>query len=163
MIGCSLAQERLDFQLELASETTTSRAGLALFQEAALVSGVRKSIRAHLPAPGSNHGLKPEECVLLLVLMFCGGGRTMEEIREIASADGLRQLCGSARPPGGDAIGQRLRRRPAMPTDRSRQTASQLYTHRRSTMTSSIQSRRPNHDSAVSRPDSGRGVDFQAV
>jgi hypothetical protein len=61
MIGCSLAQERLDFQLELTSETSTSRAGLALFQEAALVPGVWKVIRAHLVAPGSNHGLKPEE------------------------------------------------------------------------------------------------------
>jgi hypothetical protein len=40
MVGCSLTQERLDFQLELTSETSTSRAELALFQEAALVPGV---------------------------------------------------------------------------------------------------------------------------
>jgi len=63
MIRRSVRQERLDFQLESTSDTITSRAGLALFQEAALVLGVRKCIRENLPGPGSNRGFRPQEFV----------------------------------------------------------------------------------------------------
>ena len=110
MISSTATQERLDFQLESTSDTITSRAGLALFQEAALVLGVRRSIKENLPAPGSGHGFQPQEYVLPLVLMLCGGGRTMEDIREIETDEGLKQLCGFARLPGADAIGQWLRK-----------------------------------------------------
>jgi len=110
MFRPTVTQERLDFQLAPTRDTITGRAGLALFQEAALVLGVRKSIKESLPAPGSGHGFKPQEYVLPLVLMLCGGGRTLEDIREIETDDGLRQLCGFSRLPGADAIGQWLRR-----------------------------------------------------
>jgi hypothetical protein len=110
MFRPTVTQERLDFQLAPTSDTITGRAGLALLQEAALVLGVRKSIRENLPAPGSGHSFKPQEYVLPLVLMLSGGGRTLEDIREIQMDDGLRQLCGFARLPGADAIGQWLRR-----------------------------------------------------
>jgi hypothetical protein len=81
-----------------------------LFQEAALVLGVRRNIKENLPAPGSGRGFKPQEYVLPLVMMLCGGGRTLEDIREIELDEGLRQLCGFARLPGADAIGQWLRK-----------------------------------------------------
>jgi hypothetical protein len=110
MIRRSVAQERLDFQLASTRDTITGRAGLALFQEAALALGVWKSIKENLPAPGSGHGFKPQEYVLPLVMMLCGGGRTMEDIREIEMDEGLRQLCGFTRLPGADAIGQWLRK-----------------------------------------------------
>jgi len=110
MLRPAVTQERLDFQLAPTDDTITSRAGLALFQEAALALGVRKSIKENLPAPGSGHGFKPQEYVLPLVMMLCGGGRTMEDIREIEMDEGLRQLCGFARLPGADAIGQWLRK-----------------------------------------------------
>jgi hypothetical protein len=111
MFRPTVTQERLDFQLAPTRDTITGRAGLALFQEAALVLGIRKSIRENLPAPGSGNGLKPEQYVLPLVLMLCGGGRTLEDIREIETDDGLRQLCGFSRLPSADAIGQWLRRK----------------------------------------------------
>ena len=110
MFRPTVTQERLDFQLAPTRDTITGRAGLALFQEAALVLGLRKSIEDNLPAPGSGHGFKPQEYVLPLVLMLCGGGRTLEDIREIETDEGLRQLCGFSRLPGADAIGQWLRR-----------------------------------------------------
>ncbi|MCX6844648.1 MAG: hypothetical protein NTX53_20485, partial [candidate division WOR-3 bacterium] len=107
MFGPAVTQERLDFQLAATRDTITGRAGLALFQEAALVLGVRKSIKENLPAPGSGHGFKPQEYVLPLVLTLCGGGlsacghaqagRTMEDIREIEMDEGLKQLCGFTR------------------------------------------------------------------
>jgi hypothetical protein len=110
MFRPTVTQERLDFQLSPTRDTITGRAGLALFQEAALVLGVRKSIKENLPAPGSGRGFKPQEYVLPLILMLCGGGRTLEDIREIETDEGLRQLCGFGRLPGADAIGQWLRR-----------------------------------------------------
>jgi hypothetical protein len=110
MIRRSVTQERLDFQLESTQDTITSRAGLALFQETALVLGVKKCVRENLPMPGSNRGLKPQEYALPLVMMLCGGGRTLEDIREIETDDGLRQLCRYDRLPGADAIGEWLRK-----------------------------------------------------
>jgi len=44
MFRPAVTQERLDFQLAPTRDTITGRAGLALFQEAALVLGVRRSI-----------------------------------------------------------------------------------------------------------------------
>ena len=110
MFRPAVTQERLDFQLAPTRDTITGHAGLALFQEAALVLGVRRSIKENLPAPGSGRGLGPQEYVLPLMLMLCGGGRTLEDIREIETDEGLRQLCGFSRLPGADAIGQWLRR-----------------------------------------------------
>lgn len=110
MFRPTVTQERLDFQLAPTRDTITGRAGLALFQEAALVLGVRKSIKENLPPPGSGNGLGPQEYVLPLALMLCGGGRTMEDIREIETDEGLKQLCGFTRLPGADAIGQWLRK-----------------------------------------------------
>jgi hypothetical protein len=110
-----VTQERLDFQLAPTHDTITGRAGLALFQEAALVLGVRMSINENLPPPGSGHGINPQEYVLPLVLMLCGGGRTLEDIRVIERDDGLSQLCSFARLPGADAIGQWLRGRGRLP------------------------------------------------
>jgi len=110
MFKPTVTQERLDFQLAPTRDTITGRAGLALYQEAALTLGVRKYVQENLPAPGSGHGFRPQEYVLPLVLMLCGGGRTLEDIREIETDEGLRQLCGFTRLPGADAIGQWLRR-----------------------------------------------------
>ena len=107
MFRPTVTQERLDFQLAPTGDTITGRAGLALFQEAAPALGVRKSIKENLPPPGSGNGFKPQEYVLPLALMLCGGGRTLEDIRKIEMDAGLKQLCGFTRLPGADAIGTR--------------------------------------------------------
>jgi len=106
----SIHQTRLDFQLALTKETITSKSGLAVIQELALSLGVVQKIAEELPAPGSNRGFLPEEYVMPLVLMFCGGGRAMEEIREIEQDQGLRSLCQYDRVPSPDAIGQWIRK-----------------------------------------------------
>lgn len=106
----SLHQTRLPFQLESTGQTLTSRSGLAIVYEAALATGVVCAIKSKLPAPGSNRGYRPDEYVMPLVLMLVGGGKALEEIREIAQDQGLRRLCGFERLPTPDAIGHWLRR-----------------------------------------------------
>jgi hypothetical protein len=116
MIRPTVAQERLGFKLGITTDTVTSKSGLAVLHDAALASGVVQSIRDHLPAPGSNRGIRPEEYVMPLALMFCGlpaapaaaqagGGQSMEDIREIAHDQGLRELCGFKPIPSPDAVG----------------------------------------------------------
>jgi hypothetical protein len=107
----SITQTSLDFQIQETNETLTSRSGLAIVQETALALGVVRDIAEQLPQPGSNRGFAPEEYVMPLVLMFCGGGRAMEEIREIEQDAGLRKLCNLDRIPSTDAIGTWLRNR----------------------------------------------------
>jgi hypothetical protein len=104
----SVAPKLLDFQLATTEETITSLSGLTAFYELALATGVVARIREWLPSPGSNHGIRPEDYVMSLVLMFCGGGRTLEDIRKIQDDTGLRRLCGLRRVPGADAIGKWL-------------------------------------------------------
>jgi len=104
----SVAQNLLDFQLATTTETITSLSGLAVFHEAALAAGVVACVRNWLPVPGSNHGIRPEEYVMPVVLMLCGGGRTLEDIRKIQQDAGLRRLCRFRRVPGADATGKWL-------------------------------------------------------
>lgn len=105
----SVAPKQLDFQLAVTSETITSMSGLAVFYETALAAGVVSHISEFFSTPGSNHGLRPEEYVMPLALMFCGGGRTMEDIRKIEKDQGLRRLLGFRRIPGADAIAKWLK------------------------------------------------------
>ncbi|MBU0672644.1 MAG: IS1380 family transposase [Candidatus Margulisbacteria bacterium] len=109
-MSTNIQQKLLDFQLQKSSDTLTSKSGLSVFYEAALALGMSEAIKANLPEPKSNRGLKPAEYVLPLALMFCGGGRSMEDIREIELDQGLRKICGLTKIPGADAIGEWIRK-----------------------------------------------------
>ena len=107
---CKTTQQAyLDFQLEETSDTLTSKSGLTIIQETALALAVVADIKSCLPAAGSNRGYQPDEYVMPLALMLCGGGRSLEDIREIALDQGLRKLCDFERMPSSDAIGSWLR------------------------------------------------------
>src|SRR3989339_1186218 len=109
-MNTNIQQKLLDFQLQKSSGMLTSKSGLTVFYEAALALGVVDRIEANLPDPKSNRGLKPAAFIMPLALMFCGGGRTMEDIREIELDEGLRKICGLAKIPGSDAIGKWIRK-----------------------------------------------------
>jgi hypothetical protein len=106
----NIQEKLLDYKLQKTSDTLTSKSGLSIFYESALALGVIESIKQNLPGPKSNRGLKPVEYIMPLALMLCGGGRTMEDIREIEMDKGLRNICGLTKVPGADAIGKWLRR-----------------------------------------------------
>ena len=103
-------QAVLPFVLETTYEIITPRAGLVLFGE--FLYGLRLNQRTdkYLPLPKSGRGYKPKDFVLPLVLMLNGGGRAIEDIREIKVDEGLRELLCIEKIPSSDAFYSWLRR-----------------------------------------------------
>lgn len=100
----------LPFKLETTSDTITSHAGLSLLGEFAQGIGFSDLLDDQLPRPGSGAGYRPSEYVMPLVLMLNGGGRCLEDLREVRRDTALRELLGWERFPSSDAAGNWLRR-----------------------------------------------------
>lgn len=105
-----IRQTVLPFKLETTRDLVTPHAGLALLGEFALGLGLQKALDRHLPAPGSGAGYRPSEHVYPLLLMLNGGGRSLEDTRQIRDDEALRKVLGLERMPSSDATGDWLRR-----------------------------------------------------
>ncbi len=105
-----MQQTLLSFKLEETSDELTSHAGLVLFGEYLAGLGFSGLLDSHLPGPGSAAGYPPSAHVLPLVLMLCGGGRSLEDMRTLRSDRGLQRLLSMDVIPSSDAIGDWLRR-----------------------------------------------------
>ena len=105
-----IKQTVLPFKLEMTKDLITSHAGLALFGEFAVGLGLVEAVNGCLPRPGSGAGYLNSEYVLPVMLMLNGGGRSLEDMREISSDEGLREILPLQRIPSSDAIGDWLRR-----------------------------------------------------
>ena len=103
-------QTILPFKLEISKDLITSHAGLGLLGEFAVGLGLNKALDEYLPGPGSGAGYLPSEHVFPLILMLNGGGRSLEDLREIRSDAGLREILALNRMPSSDATGDWLRR-----------------------------------------------------
>jgi hypothetical protein len=105
-----IKQTVLPFKLEMTRDLITSHAGLALFGEFAVGLGLVEAVNRYLRGPGSGAGYPNSEYVLPLMLMLNGGGRSLEDMREIRSDEGLREVLALQRIPSSDATGDWLRR-----------------------------------------------------
>lgn len=103
-------QTVLPFKLETTKDMITPHAGLALLGEFAVGLGLNEAVDRHLPEPGSGAGYLASEHVFPLVLMLSGGGRSLEDSREIRNDAGLREILPLKRMPSTDATGDWLRR-----------------------------------------------------
>jgi len=103
-------QTVLPFKLEQTRDLITAHAGLALLGEFAVGLGLVEAVDKGLPAPGSGAGYRASEHVLPLVLMLNGGGRSLEDLRQIRDDEGLREVLELERMPSTDATGDWLRR-----------------------------------------------------
>jgi hypothetical protein len=72
--------------------------------------GLRELTDRYLPAPGSNRGYDPCVIVDTLVLMLQGGGRSLEDLRELRNEGGLMKLIGRDQIPESDTVGDWLGR-----------------------------------------------------
>jgi hypothetical protein len=105
-----IKQTVLPFKLEITKDLITSHAGLALFGEFAVGLGIMEMVNRYLPGPGSGAGYQDSEYVLPLTMMINGGGRSLEDLREIRNDEGLREILPLQRIPSSDAMGDWLRR-----------------------------------------------------
>jgi hypothetical protein len=105
-----IKQTVLPFKLEETNDLITAHAGLALLGEFAVGLGLLNALDKQMPAPGSAAGYRASEHVLPLILMLNGGGRSLEDLRQIRDDSGLREVLGLQRMPSSDATGDWLRR-----------------------------------------------------
>jgi len=105
-----IKQTVLPFKLEETKDLITSHAGLALLGEFAVGLGLLEALDKSLAVPGSGIGYRASEHVLPLILMLNGGGRSLEDLRQVRDDQGLCEVLRLERMPSSDATGDWLRR-----------------------------------------------------
>jgi len=105
-----IEQTVLPFKLEETKDSITPHAGLALFGEFLHGLKLSEAVDLRLPPPGSGAGYCPSNFVAPLVLMLHGGGRRLEDLRELRGDTPLRDLLSLSEIPSADAVGDWLRR-----------------------------------------------------
>jgi hypothetical protein len=104
-----IRQTVLPFKIEMTRDMITPHAGLALLGEFTVGLGLLESVNRCLPTPGSGAGYNPSEYIFPLILMLNGGGRSLEDTRQIRTDEGLREILPLERIPSSDAFGNWLR------------------------------------------------------
>ena len=105
-----IQQTVLPFKLEKTDDLITAQAGLVLWGEFAAGLGLSRWLDHKLPGPGSSVGYLASEYVYPLMLMITGGGRSLEDLRQIRKDRGLREVLSLKKVPSSDAVGDWLRR-----------------------------------------------------
>jgi len=105
-----IQQTIFPFKIKMTKERLTAHGGLALMAEFNHGIGLRELADQYLPGPGSNRGFDPSEIVDAVVLMLQGGGRSLEDLRELKEEEGLMELIGRDEIPEPDTVGDWLRR-----------------------------------------------------
>jgi hypothetical protein len=100
----------LPFRIVQSNEPLVARGGLVFAYEMAKAIKLPEVIDRELPAPGSGHGYPPSRFVMPLVLMLHGGGKKLEDLREIKGEVSLRGLLGMKEMPASSTMGDWLRR-----------------------------------------------------
>ena len=104
-----IRQTVLPFKIEMTKDLITPHAGFALLGEFAVGLGFLQSVDRYLPKPGSGAGYNPSEYIFPLIVMLNGGGRSLEDIRQIRADEGLREIVPVKNIPSSDAFGDWLR------------------------------------------------------
>jgi len=105
-----IQQTIFPFKIATTKERLTAHGGLALMAEFNHGIGLRELTDRYLPSPGSNRGYDPSEIVDAVVLMLQGGGKSLEDLRELSNEEGLMKLIGHDEIAEPDTVGDWLRR-----------------------------------------------------
>jgi len=89
-----IQQGILPFKIEHTDELITPRSGLAVFAEVVRTLKVDQKVSEAFPRPGSNRGYEAWSYIESMLLMLEGGGRHIEDLREIRDDETLRRLVG---------------------------------------------------------------------
>lgn len=101
---------RLPFQIVGTNEPLIAHGGLVLPYEMAKALNLPMLIDEVMPAGGSGHSYRPSRFVVPLILMFHGGGKALEDLREIKGEISLRKLMDIEDMPATCTVGDWLRR-----------------------------------------------------
>jgi hypothetical protein len=105
-----IQQTIFSFKIETTKERLTAHGGLALMAEFNHGIGLRGLTDQYLPAAGSNRGFDPSVIVDTVVLMLQGGGRSLEDLRELKNEEEIMELIGRDEISEPDTVGDWLRR-----------------------------------------------------
>jgi hypothetical protein len=105
-----LPRSGLRYEIEGTDEPLIARGGLVLPSEMAKALKLPQVIDHEMPAAGSGHSYRPSEFVIPLIMMFHGGGKTLEDLRELKGEVSLRKLMDIDKMPAACTVGDWLRR-----------------------------------------------------
>jgi len=105
-----LLKAKLTFEIAGTDEPLIARGGLILAYEMAQALKLSQVIDQELPLAGSGHSYKPSRFALPLMLMFHGGGKKLEDLRELRGEISLRKLMDMEEMPSSCTVGDWLRR-----------------------------------------------------
>jgi hypothetical protein len=105
-----LPKPRPRFEIVGTDEPLIARGGLILPYEMARALQLPQVIDEALPPAGSGHGYAPSQFVMPLILMLHGGGKTLEDLRELKGELSLRKLMDMKVMPASCTVGDWLRR-----------------------------------------------------
>lgn len=103
-------QTILPFEIEQTDAPLMARGGLILPYEMAQALGLAGVIDRELPSPGSGRGYKPSQYVMPLILMLHGGGKKLDDLRELKGEVSLMEVLGMRGLPASCTVGDWLRR-----------------------------------------------------
>ena len=110
-------QTILPFEIEQTDALLMTRGGLVLPYEMAQALRLPEVIDRELPPPSSGRGYKPSQFVMPLILMLHGGGKKLDDLRELKGELSLRELLEMKELPASSRVGDWLRgkqKRPAV-------------------------------------------------
>ncbi len=105
-----IKETQLRFKLGITDDEITSRAGLSVFAEFLRGFGIKELIDKHMPLPGSNRGHKAWKYIEPIMMMLYGGGRHIDDLREIVNDKALRRLLALKEIPSASTVGDWLKR-----------------------------------------------------
>ena len=100
----------LPFQIEQTDAPLMARGGLVLPYEMAQALRLPEVIDRELPPPNSGRGYKPAQFVMPLILVLHGGGKKLDDLRELKGQVSLRELLEMKGLPASCTVGDWLRR-----------------------------------------------------
>jgi len=99
-----MTQTILNFKLDSTDEKLTPRSGVIILGEFLKGIGLEQLCNINLPKPLNHRGYNPFEYIFSLVLMLNGGGRVLEDIKEIKQDVALKQSLNIENIPTASAI-----------------------------------------------------------
>lgn len=105
-----LLANRPVYDIEGTDEPLIARGGLVLPFEMARALKLPQIIDRELPAAGSGHSYRASQFVMPLILMLHGGGKSLEDLRELKGEISLRKLLDMDKMPASCTVGDWLRR-----------------------------------------------------